>query len=364
MKERTYEQFRRRPQSALLGVENAAPFSERVMRSASPRLASRTSQMELPSRGAFHSGYGETWAKAILVGEHSAVYGYPAVALPLHSMKMKAWATPNLVGRHQLRALGFTGPLDDSGDRFAGIRRAVSVAEEFVSPQRWSAFTLVTEADFPAERGLGSSAAAAGAVIRAVLDAYGVGATSQELFELTNRAEMVTHGHPSGLDSATTCSQNAVVLSGGRISHVSMKASGVLVIADSGICGSTREAVGNVHHQYETDRPRIEAILGELGTLGSQSVDDLQGGKMDDLGVHMNAAHILLAQLKVSEPTLDRLVNVARDAGALGAKLTGGGLGGCIVALAADQRHADVIMDELRQAGACGVWSHGLGALA
>lgn len=364
MKELTYEQDRRRAQSALLGTETASKVSGHVMRSASPQLASHTAHVDSTSRGAFHSGYGETWAKTILIGEHSAVYGYPAVAFPLHSMKMKAWATPNLNGRHELRALGFSGPLEESGQRFAGIRRAVTVAEEFVSPRRWSAFTFVTEADFPAERGLGSSAAAAGAVIRAVLDAYGMSATSQELFELTNRAEMVTHGHPSGLDSATTCSRNAVMLSAGRISQLSIQSSGVLIIADSGICGSTREAVDSVRSQYEQDKPRVGAILAELGTLGSQSVNDLQRGAIGDLGVHMNAAHILLAQLKVSDPTLNRLVSAARESGALGAKMTGGGLGGCIVALAADQRQADTVMRKLKQTGARGVWSHRLGAVA
>lgn len=362
MKERTYEQYRRRAQSALLGAEDASRFAVHVMRQPSaPRLAQRT--QTLPQQS-FASGYGETWAKAILIGDHSAVYGYPAVALPLHSMKMRAWATPNLSGYHELHALGFSGPLRESGKRFAGIRRAVDVAEEFVSPRPWSAFTFVTESDFPAERGLGSSAAAAGAVIRAILDAYGVTASPNKLMELTNRAEMVTHGHPSGLDSATTCSHSAVMLSAGNISQLSINSHGVLVIADSGISGSTGEAVGNVRDQYNRDRPRVEAILSELGTLGLESVDDLQNGDCAALGVHMNAAHMLLAQLKVSNPILNRLTHVARHAGALGAKMTGGGLGGCIIALAENQAEAKVIMSSLIQAGAHAVWSHKLEATA
>jgi mevalonate kinase len=308
---------------------------------------------------AYLSGYGETWAKTILIGEHSAVYGYPAIALPLRSLKMRAWVTPTAGMEHRLHALGYQGSLKDSGQRFAGIRRAVQVAEAFVGRSSL-AFDIVTEADFPAERGLGSSAAAAGAVIRAVLDAYGKSATPDEMFRLTNGAEIITHGHPSGLDSVTTCACDPILLDHGAISTVNMNIPAYLVIADSGISGSTREAVGGVRHRYEHEFEHTKSILDSMGELGRQAVIDLAQGDITGLGERMNQTQLMLEQLDVSHPVLDLLVHAARSAGAAGAKLTGGGLGGCMIALAPTQRVAESVREHLYKQGAKGVWVHPL----
>lgn len=305
------------------------------------------------------SGYGETWAKTILIGDHSAVYGYPAIALPLQSLKMRAWVTPTGGKEHILHALGYEGELKVSGKRFAGIRRAVQVAESFVGRSSLT-FDIVTSADFPAERGLGSSAAAAGAVIRAVLDAYGKTATPDELFGLTNGAEIITHGHPSGLDSVTTCASDPILLDHGAISTVNMDIPAYLVIADSGISGSTREAVSGVRHRYEHEFENTKSILDNMGSLGRQAVVDLARGDIDGLGERMNQAQQMLMQLAVSHPTLDLLVQTARSAGAAGAKLTGGGLGGCMIALASTQVVAESIREHLYEQGAKSVWIHPL----
>ena len=114
-------------------------------------------------------GQGRTWAKAILLGEHSVVYGHPAVAVPLHDLQMQATATP-VSGPSTLNSLGYHGPMDESGSHFACVVRAFDAAREFAGCPG-QCFEITTHSDFPHERGLGSSAAAAGAVIRAVLDA-------------------------------------------------------------------------------------------------------------------------------------------------------------------------------------------------
>jgi mevalonate kinase len=358
-------------------------------------------------------GFGETWAKAILMGEHSVVYGYPAVAVPIQTLKMRAWATPVRGGfselsddisgdvagegvgadgfthnsnsiskgngkagrsgqgnldvrdnRRQgtLRALGYYGPLSQAPAQFGGLVRAVQVASEFAG-YAGRGFDIITRSDFPAGRGLGSSAAASGAVIRAVLDACGVTASAEQLAALTNEAEIVTHGNPSGLDTVTTSGSHPVLFTRGDMRRVDVRLPAYLVIADSGIAGSTKQAVEGVHGRYESDRSHVRTILESLGELARQSANDLEQGGLDSLGRCMDEAHGLLDTLRVSHPVVNALVRTARASGALGAKMTGGGLGGCIIALAPDDRSAGHVRRALLAAGAPAVWVHPLNQL-
>lgn len=310
-----------------------------------------------------HRGYGETWAKTILMGEHSVVYGYPAVAVPIHSLKMRAWAIPTITGHAAtLRSLGYYGPIDEAPEQFGGVRKAIEVAKSYAGASTLD-FDIVTRSDFPAGRGLGSSAAASGAVVRAILDACGVAASRQDVVGLTNRAEVITHGHPSGLDAVTTCGDDPVLFVKGAMTLIDVRMPAYLVIADSGIAGSTKEAVDDVRAQYRRERGRVEAILRRLGTLASQSARDLAEGGLNSLGRRMDDAHELLNALNISHPVANDLVERARRSGALGAKMTGGGLGGCIIALAADGVSARSIKRDLLAGGAPAVWIHPLNQL-
>ena len=270
-------------------------------------------------------GHGRTWAKAILLGEHSVVYGHPAVALPLHDLRMRATAVP-VHGPSRLRSLDYCGPIDRAGPRFACIVKAFEAAREF-SGRLDQSFEVTTRSDFPHERGLGSSAAAAGAIIRAVLDACRREATASELFALTQTAEKVAHGRPSGLDAAATCSPCPIWFQGGQMRPLSQRIEDArLVIADSGVHGSTREAVGGLRRRYEEDTGTVGPLIGALGALARTAIAALNDGDAPALGAAMDRAHAVLAELGLSLPVLDDLTGAARRAGALGAKLTGGGL--------------------------------------
>ncbi len=302
-------------------------------------------------------GRGRTWAKVILLGEHSVVYGHPAVALPLHDLRMRATAVP-VPGPSRLCSLDYRGPIDRSGPRFACVARAFDKAREF-SGRLGQSFEITTRSDFPHARGLGSSAAASGAVIRAVLDACRRDASADELFALTQMAERVAHGNPSGLDAAATSSSSPIRFQGGRMRPVSQRiAHAHLVIADSGVQGSTREAVSGLRRCYEQDAEGTGPLIDGLGALARTAITALHDGDAPALGEAMNRAHTVLAGLDLSLPVLDRLVGAARRAGALGAKLTGGGLGGCVIALTGSEGAADRVRSALRRAGAPAAWTH------
>ena len=304
-----------------------------------------------------HEGHGRTWAKAILLGEHSVVYGHPAVAVPLHDLQMRATVTPTSAPS-RLNSLDYSGPISDAGPRFACIARVFDAARGFSECPEQS-FEITTRSDFPHERGLGSSAAAAGAIIRAVLDAYERDASADELFELTQLAEQVAHGRPSGLDAAATSSPHLIRFQGGQMRPLNQRIEHAhLVIADSGVHGSTREAVGGLRQRYEENSETIGPLIDDLGALAQTAITALNDGDPSALGVAMNRAHTRLTELGLSLPVLDRLVAAAHQAGALGAKLTGGGLGGCIIALTDSAQAADRVRAALESSGAPATWTH------
>ena len=131
-----------------------------------------------------------------------------------------------------------------------------------------------------------------------------------------------------------------------------------LIIADSGIHGSTREAVGGLRRRYENDPDNIGPRINRLGALTQSAITALDQADAPALGAAMDEAHTLLSELRLSLPILDDLTDAARNAGALGAKLTGGGLGGCVIALVAGEPTTRRVRAALERAGAPQTWSY------
>lgn len=364
-------------------------------------------------------GYGKTCAKVILFGEHSVVYGYPAVALPLHNLRMRATVsnecnfnfdldksfeleskTTSLNSTNSLSslnshsgvtsfgnvgtsaqdsvhdniddsvrsninnniddnivfsALGFTGLLRNIPPRFSSIRTAIHSALDFAG---WDGERLyvLTESDFPPERGLGSSAASAGAIIRAILDYYGVEASQSQLFSLTQQAERVAHGRSSGLDAVATSSILPVKYCNGSFDYMNINMRAWIVLADSGLKGMTRVTVEDLRKKREENPTLVNSLLKELGDIALSAEDDLLHGSSENVGIKMIRAHRILDKLGISTPLLNDLVNAAYSNGALGAKLTGGGGGGCVIAIADSEDCAYKVSDAFKSAGAKKTW--------
>ncbi|WP_022867870.1 mevalonate kinase [Schaalia vaccimaxillae] len=304
-------------------------------------------------------GHGLAWAKTILIGEHSVVYGYPAVALPLHDLQMRATATPT-EGPSRLTSLGYDGPFKQAGPQFACVARAFEVARKRSGCLDQS-FHIRTQSDFPHERGLGSSAASAGSIIRAVMDSCGLEPTREELLAMIHQAELIAHERPSGLDAAATTAPSPIRFQSGQMKLLSQRIRGSqLVIADSGVHGSTREAVSGLRTRYEADPDRYGSYINRLGELTQTSIEALAHGTIDVLGTVMNEAHDVLRLCGVSLDLLDSLTQAARQAGALGAKMTGGGLGGCLISLTDSDEATARVRRALIKAGAARTWTYQL----
>ncbi len=305
-------------------------------------------------------GTGSTRAKVILVGEHAVVYGEPAIALPLASLPMRATVRRE-AGPLSIESVLYSGSLYDAPEMLAAPRAAIEATLDHLGlPHR--DLVLSTESSIPAARGLGSSAATAGALALALADLAGRTLTAQEHFDLVQVGERVAHGSPSGLDARTTASTVPVWFQGGAMRPLDLPLSAHLVVADTGVHGRTRVAVADVRAFRERHPARGAQLISELGRITRATVEDLRLDRPVLLGERLTRAHQALAELGVSSPELDRLQRAAMEAGALGAKLTGGGQGGCLLALASDSASAGSIAAALRRSGAPRTWLHRIDA--
>lgn len=298
---------------------------------------------------------GRAGAKAILLGEHAVVYGRPAIAIPVRALTVTARARL-IDGPSRLSSALYHGPVGQAPDRLTVTVTAMRAALAAAGMPE-AALEISIDSSIPAERGLGSSAAVSAAVIEATLGACGAEVGDERMHELIQTAERAAHGSPSGLDARTVRAHAAVWFDRGRIEPVSVGADLTFVIADTGVRGRTREAVAAVAARRDADPAAVDAALDELGGLATALRTDVSRGDRAAIGAAMTRAHVLLTGLGVGDPALDHLTRAASDAGALGAKLTGGGRGGCILALAADPDHAAAIGDRLTRAGAAAVWT-------
>ncbi len=272
--------------------------------------------------------------KVILLGEHAVVYGIPAVAA-------------GLPGGLELRAR----PLADRGapmelsipawdvdlvlridDDHSVARAALEVLTHCDGPvQGWR---IEGETSLPARAGLGSSAALTVALARLVL---GQDADLDTVVEASLTGERVFHGEPSGIDSQVAARGGVVRFVRGEAAQPVRPGGPLpLVVIPSRIPRSTVDQVARVR-QLVTDQPRIaRPVLEAIAGCVDVGISAIERNNLAELGEVMSICHELLSALGVSIPRLDALCSTAREAGALGAKLTGAGGGGCAIAVVPD----------------------------
>ena len=273
-------------------------------------------------------GIGTSHAKIILMGEHSVVYGQPAIALPLPSVQLSVTLSSRQDNQRIIKSRYYHGSLENLPSSMIGIKKLIDTLSARFNDQE-TGWDLKIESQLPAERGMGSSAASAIAIIRAFFDYYDEPLDRTLLLQLADVEEQITHRSPSGLDAATVSSDKPLFYVKGRIGvPIEMNLDASLVIADTGKKGATKEAILAVKDELKNNNEKAEEHIKHLGELVNQTKDYLVQNDIVKLGDALNFAQTDLAALNVSDPSLDHLIHVARDNGALGAKLTGGGRGG------------------------------------
>lgn len=301
-------------------------------------------------------GIGTSHAKIILMGEHSVVYGQPAIALPLPSVQLSVTLSSRQDNQRIIKSRYYHGSLENLPSSMIGIKKLIDTLSARFNDHE-TGWDLKIESQLPAERGMGSSAASAIAIIRAFFDYYNEPLDRTLLLQLADVEEQITHRSPSGLDAATVSSDKPLFYVKGRIGvPIEMNLDASLVIADTGKKGATKEAILAVKDELKNNSEKAEEHIKHLGELVNQTKGYLAQNDIVKLGDALNFAQTDLAALNVSDPSLDHLIHVARDNGALGAKLTGGGRGGCMIALMQTAMGARRLASILKENGAHDIW--------
>lgn len=301
-------------------------------------------------------GIGTSHAKIILMGEHSVVYGQPAIALPLPSVQLSVTLSSRQDNQRIIKSRYYHGSLENLPSSMIGIKKLIDTLSARFNDHE-TGWDLKIESQLPAKRGMGSSAASAIAIIRAFFDYYDEPLDRTLLLQLADIEEQITHRSPSGLDAATVSSDKPLFYVKGRIGvPIEMNLDASLVIADTGKKGATKEAILAVKDELKNNNEKAEEHIKHLGELVNQTKDYLAQNDIVKLGDAFNFAQTDLAALNVSDPSLDHLIHVARDNGALGAKLTGGGRGGCMIALMQTAMGARRLASILKENGAHDIW--------
>ena len=285
-------------------------------------------------------GEGRAPAKVILVGEHAVVYGQPAIALPVPSLEARARVFAIETGPTRLLAhfppaearppleLDLLSAADDEA-----LAAAARAALRYAGRTERTPWRIELTSQVPSGRGLGSSAAVAAAVVRAIGVAAEQDWDVQTVADLALEGERRAHGRPSGIDNTVVAFGCPIRFHQGRAEPLRVAAPLGFLVADSGRRGATAELVARVREASEARPGTYADWFARIGRLVDESAVAIARGNPSRLGRLMDLNHLILQAMRVSTPELDALVAAARAAGARGAKLAGSGGGGAIIAL-------------------------------
>jgi mevalonate kinase len=298
--------------------------------------------------------------KIILFGEHAVVYGRPAIAVPVRQIRARTVVSANPLGqagavRVQAAEIDLDAWLEDLAPEHPMKRIILGVLNE-LQISHLPACKLQISSSIPVAAGLGSGAAVSVATIRALSAFLGQPLPDERVSALAYEVEILHHGTPSGIDNTVITYAAPVYFQKGQpIEILHLGGHFTIVIGDTGISSPTMAAVGDVRELWQADPHHYEVIFDAVGEIVKRARVCIENGVPQALGPLMNENQSLLEQVGVSSSELEKLALAARQAGALGAKLSGGGRGGNMIALTQPE-HAEQVAKALREAGAVRTW--------
>ena len=291
--------------------------------------------------------------KVILFGEHAVVYGKPAIAVPVTEVQVIVTAEPaplgsglTLVASNLDKSFRLSTASQD--EPLAAAARFTLAHLSVPEPDA----TLIISSTIPIAGGLGSGTAVSTAIVRTLARFLDRPLKTVEVSALVFKVEKIHHGTPSGIDNTVIAYEQPVYFVRGQpIQRLNVITPFTLLIGNTGTRSPTKKAIEHVRRGRKRDPARYDALFDQIGDIVDEAHQAIEAGDVDALGPLMDDNHELLIELGVSSRKLDELVEAARFAGATGAKLSGAGRGGNMIALVEDDV-AEEVAEALKEAGA------------
>jgi len=298
-------------------------------------------------------GSGHGFGKVILFGEHFVVHGIPSIASAISTKTLATVEKSEGKGidltDNRLAIPGYKEKkFEHQKESLGYIMKAAGLDTE------QQLIKIILEGDLLAASGVGASAASCAAIARALNEEFGLGFSDEKINELAYEGERGYHGTPSGIDNTAATYGGLIWFKKGSpntIEKIKIEKPINVVMGNTGLVADTKAAVAGVAERKEKESNKYEKIFKETEELIFEARKALELFDLDSVGELMNKNHILLQQIEVSSKELDFMVNLAKENGAIGAKLTGGGLGGYMVALTPEEKIQEKVAKAMESEG-------------
>ncbi|MBT7392462.1 mevalonate kinase [archaeon] len=288
--------------------------------------------------------------KIILFGEHAVVYGKPAIAAPVNSLttNVKLKETDDEISKIIVPDKSLTPEERNRLEELVELmKKELDIKDNF---------HITIDSSIPISSGMGSSASLCVSIAKSLFLHKNNSVDVDELSKLALIGEKIFHGNPSGIDTnVISYNQTLFFQKKKKNEFIKIKKPLNILIADSGIKGSTKRAVSLVKKKYEENKIIYSKIFDDMEKISIVSKKAIEEGDIEKLGRMMTLNHALLKMIGVTNEKLDYMFSSAIDYGAYGAKISGAGMGGNIIALVKEE-DIENITEALRENGAVHVY--------
>ncbi len=292
--------------------------------------------------------------KVILFGEHSVVYGYPAVASAIGlrakcsilstSSEQNSIIAPNLTSSGKIFLNSKIPP------KMKSLEFIVQKIQKKAEIQKNFEAEIISE--LPISSGLGSSAAVSVSLATSLYNFQGFELNLEEINKVAYEAERIIHGTPSGIDNTISTFGGSIRFEKGDIKQIPINLSSFcFIIVNSLIQRDTKSQVYAVRERYKKHPDQISQIFEDISEIVEESIKNLKVGDLERVGYLMNKNQILLESLGVGHKQIEKIIKILTEQKAIGCKLTGAGGGGCVIGLFEDEKNINRTIEALQQEG-------------